>query len=201
MTGGRDAGERPAGLDADPRRTEFERLYLAYYQQITGYVRRRMAPHEADDVVSQVFAVAWRRFEHVPAPPDDRLWLFGVARNSVTDHHRSERRRLRLHARLFQDVATAAPEPADAGPGYEPIRVAISRLRPKDREALQLVLWEELSHQQAAAVVGCSVNAFEVRYRRARNAVRDAVIATHPALRSGRERVTPRNTTSRMNPS
>ena len=122
MTGSRDAGQCPAGPDADPRRAEFERLYLAHYQQITGYVRRRVAPHEADDVVGQVFAVAWRRLDRVPTPPDDRLWLFGVARNSVADHRRSEHRQLRLHARLFQDVATAAPEPADADPRYEPIR-------------------------------------------------------------------------------
>jgi RNA polymerase sigma-70 factor (ECF subfamily) len=59
----------------------------------------------------------------------------------------------------------------------------MSALRPADREALRLVLWDELSHAEAAAVLGCSPNAFELRYRRARSAVRDAVMAMHPTAR------------------
>jgi len=35
------------------------------------------------------------------------------------------------------------------------------------------VLWDGLSHAEAATVLGCSANAFEIRYRRARAAVRD----------------------------
>ena len=58
----------------------FEALYAAHYQAIAGYVLRRVAADEADDVIAQVFTVAWRRFGEVPAPPGDRLWLFGVAR-------------------------------------------------------------------------------------------------------------------------
>ena len=84
---------------------------------------------------------------------------------------------------------------------YEPIRAAIGALRPTDREALQLVLWEELSHREAAAVLGCSENAFEIRYRRARNAVRDAVLAEVPVLRNGQERPIRSSMTSRMNQS
>jgi RNA polymerase sigma-70 factor (ECF subfamily) len=165
----------------------FEALYSAHYQAIAAYVLRRVPPHESDDVIAQVFTVAWRRFDHVPPPPDDRLWLFGVARNSVADQRRSERRRFHLHARLSQDaVTTGSPIPAADTYG-EPVRAAMSTLRPADREALQLVLWDELSHAEAAALVGCSPNAFELRYRRARNAVRDVVIAMQPALRIDRE--------------
>jgi RNA polymerase sigma-70 factor (ECF subfamily) len=64
----------------------------------------------------------------------------------------------------------------------------MNALRPADREALQLVLWDELSHAEAASVIGCTPNAFELRYRRARRAVRDAVIAMHPAARINQER-------------
>ncbi len=65
--------------EARPER-KFEALYTAHYQAIAGYVSRRVPAPEAADVLAQVFAVAWRRFDHVPAPPGDRLWLFGVAR-------------------------------------------------------------------------------------------------------------------------
>lgn len=185
--------------DSGVRERRFEALYSAHYQAIAGYVLRRVAAHEADDVIAQVFTVAWRRFDHIPPAPQDRLWLFGVARNSVADQQRSERRRLNLLARLSQDAVTAGPPASDADPICEQVRAVMGTLRAADREALQLVLWDELSHADAAAVLGCSPNAFELRYRRARSAVREAVIAMHqaaridhePSVRTHKSRTTP----------
>jgi RNA polymerase sigma factor (sigma-70 family) len=160
------------------RPAQFESLYAACYAEIAGYVRRRVADADADDVIAHIFTVAWRKFEQVPPPPDDRLWLFGVARNSVAEHDRSRQRRLRLHVRLAQDAVTAATwaRADNSDRRYEPVLTAIRSLPPAEREALQLVLWEELTHAEAASVLGCSVNAFELRYRRARNVVREAVM-------------------------
>jgi len=157
----------------------FEALYTGSYQEISGYVRRRVPPDAADDVVAQVFTVAWRRFGQVPSPPQDRLWLFGVARNCAAEHHRAATRWLRLRTRLSQEPAPAAYVPGPGGPDHDPgpVLAALASLRPKEREALQLVLWDELSHAEAAEVLGCTVNAFELRYRRARNRVRDALAA------------------------
>lgn len=167
LGGERERGERSA---------RFESLYTARYQDIAGYVRRRVAEHDADDVIANVFVVAWRRIDHVPAPPDDRLWLFTVARNSVADHDRSRQRRLRLRGRLAQDQCAPDPHPPGSDPRYEPVLTAIATLEPAEREALRLVLWDELTHAEASALLGCSVNAFELRYRRARNAVKGAVL-------------------------
>jgi DNA-directed RNA polymerase specialized sigma24 family protein len=46
-------------------------------------------------------------------------------------------------------IASAARTPDPSG---EPVRAAINALRPADREALQLVLWDGLSHSEAGAV-------------------------------------------------
>jgi RNA polymerase sigma factor (sigma-70 family) len=187
---------RDPGTD---RRSSFESLYTARYPEIAGYVRRRVPAHEADDVTAKVFTVAWRRFDRVPSPPEDRPWLFGVARNCVAEQHRSEQRRLRLHARLSQDAVTGGPALAGAGDAdpAEAVRAALDGLRATDREALQLVLWEELSHAEAAIVLGCSVNAFELRYRRARRAMRDAVAESRPPPQAGPARVIRKPLTSR----
>jgi RNA polymerase sigma-70 factor (ECF subfamily) len=180
--------ERQVISDSGVRERRFEALYTAHYHAVAGYVLRRVAAHEADDVIAQVFTVAWRRFDHVPSPPGDLLWLFGVARNGVAYQRRSERRRIRLWARLSQDVMTTGSIAPPTDPSGEQMRAAMSALRPGDREALQLVLWDELSHAEAAAVMGCSPNAFELRYRRARSAVRDALTAMHPGVAIEKER-------------
>jgi predicted DNA-binding protein (UPF0251 family) len=50
-------------------------------------------------------------------------------------------------------------------------------LRPGEREVLRLVLWDGASHAEAAALFGCTANAAELRYRRARNRFREAFLA------------------------
>lgn len=155
----------------------FERLYKACYRDITAYVARRTTASDVGDVVAKVFAIAWRRLERVPQPPADRLWLFGVARRCLSDSQRSGNRQLRLRARLAREPGFAANtrQSVDADPRLELVLSAMASLTSNDREALRLVLWEELTHAQAAAVLNCTVNAFEIRYRRARNAVKDMV--------------------------
>lgn len=158
---------------AADRTARFERLYAITFPEIAGYVRRRCAGAEADDVLAQVFAVAWRRLDHIPAPPQDRLWMFGVARKTLADAERSARRRRRLGLRLAAEALASGDAGPCPDPAAERVVDALATLRPADREALRLVLWDALSHAEAAAVLGCSVNAFEIRYRRARAAVRD----------------------------
>jgi RNA polymerase sigma-70 factor (ECF subfamily) len=162
-------------LSRDGRVARFESFYEKHYLEISGYVRRRVPDHEASDVIGQVFFVAWRRFDRVPSGPEDRLWLFGVARRSVANNRRSALRRLRLQIRLAQQPPREALLVEDAESDFSQLRRTIDSLRPADREVLLLVLWEDLSHAEAATVLNCSVNAFEIRYRRARKRVRDAV--------------------------
>jgi len=44
---------------------------------------------------------------------------------------------------------------------------AMARLRPGDREVLQLAQWEELSHAEIGVVLGCSAHAVDQRMHRA----------------------------------
>ena len=58
------------------------------------------ARDEADDVVADVFVVAWRRIGDVPAEP--RTWLLGIARRVLANRHRSAKRQRALYERLAQ---------------------------------------------------------------------------------------------------
>ena len=54
----------------------FEDLFTRFHGPVRAYALRRAA-HEADDIVAEVFAVAWRKRESVP---DNALpWLYAVA--------------------------------------------------------------------------------------------------------------------------
>lgn len=73
----------------DERPAKFEAVYRETYGQITAYaVRRYDSPKDAADVVAETFAIAWRRMDDLPSGKRP-LWLYGVARNVLADHHRS----------------------------------------------------------------------------------------------------------------
>src|SRR5260370_710529 len=93
---------------ASGRGARFRGVYSTVFPEIAGYVRRRCGGAEADDVLAQVFAVAWRRLDDVPPPPQDRLWFFGVARKALADAERSARRRHRLGLRLAPEALVAS---------------------------------------------------------------------------------------------
>jgi RNA polymerase sigma factor (sigma-70 family) len=154
--------------DRDERRRRFEAVYAAHRGPILGYVLRRTDnPDDAADVIAETFLTAWRRLEDMPRDPQARLWLYGVARRVLANHHRGERRRSALADRLRADLA-AEYRPAEFDGGQTRIAEAFRRLPAGDRELLALSAWEGLGYGQIAVVLGCSRNAVRLRLFRAR---------------------------------
>jgi RNA polymerase sigma-70 factor (ECF subfamily) len=164
----------------------FERTFTDNYPAIAAYLLRRSSSREdAEDAATEVFAVAWRRIADVPAPPEDRLWLFGVARRVLANQARAGRRRERLWHRLTDRSAAAplwAPPPDLAGSSGGVAR-ALGTLGPGDRELLALVAWDGLEVAEVAHVLGVSAPVVSRRLYRARRrferALGDAGAAGH----------------------
>lgn len=149
----------------------FVEMYEAYYQTIHRYFIRRGldSEGEAADLAAEVFLTAWRRLAIVPPPPHDRAWLYGVARRLFLRHRRTAWRRHRLSLRLAT-VVTVADQVAQGAGGdrIDEVRAAIARLSGRDQEVLELVMWDGLSHAEAARVVGRTPNAIAVQMHRIR---------------------------------
>jgi RNA polymerase sigma-70 factor (ECF subfamily) len=154
---------------------EFEKLYALYAGAVRGYAMRRCDRETADDVVADVFLVAWRR--RAELPEDALPWLLGIARRVLANHARSQSRRVRLRDRLAAEpIMVAAPAHVD-GRASAPLRAALASLSERDRELLLLVAWEGLELQQAAEVLGVRPNTLAVRFHRARRRLSAALEA------------------------
>jgi RNA polymerase sigma-70 factor, ECF subfamily len=163
----------------------FEALYAAHNAAVRTYVRRRVDSQDADDVVADVFVIAWRRLRDVP---DDPLpWLLGVARRVMANRWRGATRDAALRDRMMFERPRPAPSVSmTAGSPQEVLR-ALSAMREKDRETLLLVAWEGLEPAQAAKVLGVSPNTFSARLSRARRRFERALAAesTQPETQHG----------------
>lgn len=156
-------------------RTGFEALYREHAGAVRTYVRRRSDVEGADDLVAEVFLVAWRRLDDVPEDP--LPWLLGVARRVLANRRRGASRDAALLDRITLEPASAASVEFGRLESARAIVRALGALREPDREALLLVAWEGLSPGQAATVLGVRPNTFAARLSRARRRFARALAA------------------------
>lgn len=153
------------GLDG----SNFESFFNIHYPLVLGYVMRRVHDRtDAEDVVLEAFLVVWRRRDDMPdQESEQRMWVYGVARNVLKNRNRSIRRsanlfdRVSINTNFFQIDETS----------FEDISVALealAMLNEPDQELIMLSVWEELSHAEIAKVVGTNVANISVRLHRAK---------------------------------
>ena len=146
-------------------RTTIEQMYERHAGAVAAYVLRRAEAAMADDIVSDVFLVAWRRRSDA-APTDELAWLLGIARKGVANARRSRLRQRALRQRLASEPIRWPPDVPDEADW--PVLRALSRLSSHDREAILLVAWDDLTAARAAAVLGIRKRSFDARLYRAR---------------------------------
>jgi len=108
-----------------------------------------------------------------------KTWLFAVIRTTAADDRRRELVR-RLNLLRYADHALRSPPAANPAPGdaldddarRAAFAAALDALPRRQREALQLVFYHDLSLAGAAGVMGVSVGSARTHYDRGKKAVR-----------------------------
>jgi RNA polymerase sigma-70 factor (ECF subfamily) len=156
-------------MTADDRRV-LEELWNEHAGSVYAFAVRRVGRSNAEDVVVEVFSIAWSRIPDIP--PRRLPWLYGVAKNVIRQLHRGEGRQRRLESWLANNPVAGRQAVEDAVSDRVSVLHAIRALDETDQEALLLVAWEELNPRDAAAALGISSAAFRMRLTRARRRLR-----------------------------
>ena len=134
---------------------------------LAAYFQRRVRCDDAPDLVGETLVVAWRRVADLPADAEGaRMWLFGIARGTLLNYARGERRRLALVDRIRNGMSIDAV-PTTADEGME-VRDAIDRLDQNLAEIVKLVHWDGFTLPEVATLLRIPVSTARSRYRRAR---------------------------------
>lgn len=166
----------------------FRALFDSHFGDLWRFARRRVgSAADADEVVAETFAVAWRRRDQLPEGDDARLWLFGVARNVVANHRRSETRRRRLHLRLVargagvaEAEAPVVDDPETSGALAEGVREAFDALGGSAREVMIMRHWDGLAVHEIATLLGCTPNAVSLRLHKAKHRLSELLAEKDP---------------------
>ncbi len=153
---------------------DFAQWFRDHQPTVYRYVRFRVASREAaEDVTSQVFMKALRALNRYdPGRASPRTWLLRIARNAVTDHLRSLRRRSSLHVSLDRVPDLVADVPGQEervlrGERIQALLNASRELSPADQEILSLRYGSGLGNGEIADALKISANAVAVRLHRA----------------------------------
>jgi RNA polymerase sigma-70 factor, ECF subfamily len=160
--------------------TAFAQLVVAHANRVYGALRRfGLEPAEADEVAQEVFLRAWRGLPRFEERAQLSTWLYRIAFNEA-------QRRLARRARSptaepgNDDTIASLPEATQLGPEARALdrefeallAAALARLPADWRAAVVLRDIEDLSTEEAAAIVGVRQAAFKSRLHRGRAELR-----------------------------
>lgn len=151
----------------------FRELYKRHGAAVHGYLARRAGRHDADDLLSEVWLRAFRARATFRANGSGALpWLYGIARNVLREQWR---RGARPPTAGVLDVVDPWPDTddrLDAASRVKALRAVVAALSTEEREALLLVVWEELTPAEVAATLGIPPGTARSRLHRALRALR-----------------------------
>jgi RNA polymerase sigma factor (sigma-70 family) len=154
-----DHGHDPdAGLVAAARagnRDAFDKLLRAHYDRIHGIAWQMTGSRaDADDIAQDVCCALVEKIGSFRGEAKFSTWLVGITFNACRDFKRRRRSFLGFTEKL--GVLAGLAKPPDGRDAYDAIWIqsAIARLKPPYREAVVLVVGQQLTHAEAAEILG-----------------------------------------------
>lgn len=160
-------------------KTELEKLHHASFGWALSCCRRDR--EEAEEVLQTVYLKVLEGKAQFRGEAAFKTWLFAVIRKTAAGEYR---RRLLRSLKLFAGADDAADRSSpEAGPMatlersevQTRFQSALKNLPARQREALHLVFYEDLSLREAADVMGISIGSARQHYERGKKRLRETL--------------------------
>lgn len=140
---------------------EFDQLFDMYYKRVYRYICYRINNQNmAEDLCSQVFEKVISKYTtYSPEKSSFEVWLFAIARNTVTDYHRSNKKRFHLSLDAILDMVSPGPsmeEDVITEAGNKELFLALRQLSEKERNILSMKFAAGLKNSEIADLLGIS---------------------------------------------
>ena len=156
----------------------FAQLFEWFNGRTVRYLRN-LVGEAAEDVQQEVWLAVYRGISSLTNPGAFRTWLFQTTRHRAIDYLRRQKRERELISQASTE-ATELSEPAEESSAFDltDFDAVLAELPTAQREALLLRYRDDLSYNEIALVVGCSVGTIRSRLHHAKRRMQE-LIATH----------------------
>jgi RNA polymerase sigma-70 factor, ECF subfamily len=158
----------------------FSELVQKFQHRLVGVMHHLVGQHqEAEDLAQEVFLRVYRHRKQYSPKAKFSTWLFHIANNLALNAIRDRQRRKAQHL----NVQESSLMPANKGPAPQQqlnqtelagvIRAAMDELNERQRMAVVLNKFEDMSYEDIATVMGLSMKAVKSLLSRARGKLRE----------------------------
>jgi len=159
-----DSARETQSLDGAP--DAFEALIREHQRMIYALCYRMSgSAADAEDLAQETFIHAYQHLADFRAESKLSSWLYRIAVNHCLNWQKRSHRRERLH-REWSEHEAAQGQAATADDRR--VGDALLKLKPKQRAAIVLTVYDGLTHAEAARALGCSENTVSWRLFAAR---------------------------------
>ncbi len=159
----------------------FEALYSAAFPHVYAFVRCQVASTEiAQDLVSRIFVKAYRHRGRQPDGEPAMQWVFRIARTTLIDYWRVEKRRESVSLPL-DEIAELPSRTRDPEAAYERKQCAVEivramgDLKDDDRLVLALKFAGQRTNREIAGILHISEGAVTMRLLRSLRRIRNTL--------------------------
>ena len=169
-------------MDIAELKAELEKLHSASFGWALNCCRRDRS--EAEEVLQTVYLKILEGKARYRGEASLKTWLFAVIRKTAIGEYRKSFLRNLVFAGSsdqHQQDATSTDAPTvvfEKSETQKQFRLALSKLPPRQREALHLVFYEDISLSEAADVMGISIGSARQHYERGKKHLREWLTRT-----------------------
>ncbi len=157
---------------------DFESLFGRYYKPLCAaaftYVRNRK---DAEDIVQQLFVRIWEQRARYKIGISEKNYLFSATRNACLNHLQRVKDRMQPLPAEIEETARQAMEVMLDEEKQRILMLALNSLNERNRQAFEMVYFDNMSYLEAARALDVSVNTVKWHLKTALSCLRN-----HPAL-------------------
>lgn len=171
---------------ADGDAAAYRLLVTRHLDRILAFAERHVGVRaEAEDIAQECFARVWRTAATWTPQAKVTTWLHRVTYNLCIDRLRRRRPTVDVEDTVLTDTADGPERALARAQTSDRVARAIDELPERQRAAILLVHFQELSGAEASAILDVSIEALESLLARGRRALRTALSAERHDLMRG----------------
>ncbi len=146
-----------------------------HFESIVRFFSRRVGL-DAEDLTQRTFLACEESKGRIHGTCSFRTFLFSVARNLLSKHFRSKRRRrdrIQRHVGSLADPAPSSSSVMVAHQEHDGLHAAVRRLSEEHRRVLEMYYWDQRTSADIARQLGVPHGTVRTRIRRAKSLIRE----------------------------